>query len=149
MNNPTGNTLSMATIEEVLGNFNAKNHVVLATVEGSQPRLRPVTLVKLEGEFYFSTGKDAKKVKQLEQNPEVEIILQWKDEQKNGYVRIEGTTVLEESIEIKTKLYHEFDYFSMLWKSPDDPDLIVYHVIPRVYDYMKSGEFASVLIEIK
>ncbi len=137
----------MASIDEVLNCFKELNHVILATVDGDKPKLRPMTLVKHDSVFYFATGSEATKVKQLDQNPEVEIILQWKDESNNGYIRIEGTAKRENARETITQLYNRFDYFGKLWKSPDDPTLAIYSVNPRVYDYMKPGEWASVQIK--
>ena len=39
--------------------------------------------------------------------------------------RLDGQTVKETSIETVTELYAKFDYFSKLWKAPDDPALVV------------------------
>ena len=136
----------MVTLEDVLHQFSDLSHVVLATVEGNIPRLRPITLVRHGDSFYFATGVEANKVKQLESNPMVEILLQWKEEPNNGYIRFDGKAVNETSIETVTELFDKFDYFSKLWKSPDDPALVVYRVKARQYDYMKPGEFVSMYI---
>ena len=137
----------MATIDEVLHRFKELNHVVLATVDGDKPKLRPMTLVKHKDTFYFATGSNATKVNQLSQNPEVEFILQWKEEPNNGYIRVEGTALREKSIETITSLYNKHYYFGKLWEGPDDPTLIVYRVEPRVYDYMKPGDWASIIVK--
>jgi general stress protein 26 len=139
----------MVTLEDAIRQFSDFNHVVLATVKGRSPRLRPMTMVRHGDSFYFATGINANKVKQLESNPDVEILLQWKEEPNNGYIRLDGKVVKETSIEIVTELYEKFDYFSKLWQGPDDPALVVYRVKVRHYDYMKPGEWASVKIEVK
>jgi general stress protein 26 len=133
----------MDILAEVIDKFGTLSRVVVATVEGTSPRLRPMTLVRHGASFYFATGSNAEKVKQLETNPQVEIILQWKEEPNNGYIRLDGETVKETDIETVAQLYHRFEYFSKLWKGPDDPTLVVYRVEPRSYDYMKPGEWAS------
>jgi uncharacterized pyridoxamine 5'-phosphate oxidase family protein len=38
-------------IEEVLNQFEDFQHVFLATTDGDQPRVRPVTLINFDGEF--------------------------------------------------------------------------------------------------
>ena len=139
----------MVSLREVIDKFGTLSHVVIATVEGTKPRLRPMTLVRHDASFFFATGSDAEKVKQLESNPEVEIILQWKEEPNNGYVRLDGKAVKETNKEIVTELYEMFEYFSKLWKGSDDPTLVVYRVEARYYDYMKPGEWASIKIEAK
>ena len=139
----------MDILAEVIDKFGTLSHVVIATVEGTSPRLRPITLVRHGASFFFATGSDAEKVKQLESNPQVEIILQWKEEPNNGYIRLDGEAVKETDAETISVLYHRIEYFSKLWKGPDDPTLVVYRVEARGYDYMKPGEWASVKIEAK
>ena len=43
-------------IKEMLEEFGDLQHVVLATVDGDQPRVRPVTLISLDGRFWVTTG---------------------------------------------------------------------------------------------
>ena len=136
----------MASLREVIDKFGTLSHVVLATVEGTKPRLRPMTLVRHGAAFFFATGSDADKVKQLESNPQVEIILQWKEEPNNGYIRLDGKAVKETNKETVTELYERFEYLSKLWKAPDDPTLVIYRVEARYYGYMKPGEWTSVKI---
>ena len=136
----------MVSLREVINKFGTLSHVVLATVEGTKPRLRPMTLVRHGASFFFATGSEANKVKQLESNPKVEIILQWKEESNNGYIRLDGKAVRETNKETVTDLYERFEYLSKLWKGPDDPTIVVYRVEARNYDYMKPGEWASIKI---
>ena len=137
----------MDILTEVIDKFGTLSRVVVATVEGTSPRLRPMTLVRHGSSFYFATGSDAEKVKQLESNPGVEIILQWKEGPNNGYIRLDGEAIREKDLKTISALYSQFDYFSKLWKGPDDPTLVVYRVKARGYDYMKPGEWASVKVE--
>ena len=136
----------MVSLREVIDKFGTLSHVVLATVEGTKPRLRPMTLVRHGASFFFATGSEANKVKQLESNPQVEIILQWKEEPNNGYIRLDGKAVRETNKETVADLYERFEYLSKLWKGPDDPTLVVYRVEARNYDYIKPGEWASIKI---
>jgi general stress protein 26 len=136
----------MVSLREVINKFGTLSHVVLATVEGTKPRLRPMTLVRHGASFFFATGSEANKVKQLESNPQVEIILQWKEEPNNGYIRLDGKAVRETNKETVADLYERFEYLSKLWRGPDDPTIVVYRVEARNYDYMKPGEWASIKI---
>ncbi len=136
----------MVSLREVIDKFGTLSHVVLATVEGTKPRLRPITLVRHGASFFFATGSEANKVKQLESNPQVEIILQWKEEPNNGYIRLDGKAVRETNKETVADLYERFEYLSKLWKGPDDTTLVVYRMEARNYDYMKPGEWASIKI---
>ncbi len=55
----------MDILAEVIDKFGTLSRVVVATVEGTSPRLRPMTLVRHGASFYFATGSNAEKVKQL------------------------------------------------------------------------------------
>lgn len=138
---------SMVTIQKILTFFNDLNHIVLATMDEKKPRLRPMTLVRMNGGFFFATGTDSNKVKQLTKNPEIEILLQWKEEPNNGYIRIEGTAIRENSTKLITELFHKYEYLHKLWKNPQDPTLIIYRVKPRIFDYMKTGAWKSIQLK--
>jgi uncharacterized pyridoxamine 5'-phosphate oxidase family protein len=62
-------------LQEIWKLFQEQQHVFLATAEGDQPRLRPVTLLHLLDKLYVATGSNDAKVKQLKQNPKVEFCL--------------------------------------------------------------------------
>ncbi len=49
----------MISLREVVDKFGTLSHDVLATVEGTRPRLRPVTLARHGASFFFATGSDA------------------------------------------------------------------------------------------
>ncbi len=137
----------MVTIQKILSHYKDLNYVVMATVDETKPKLRPITLVKMDESFFFATGADSNKVKQLEMNSEVEILLQWKEVKNNGYIRLEGTVVIEKSLERITNLFNRFEYLNKLWRGAHDPALVVYRVEPKVFDYMKAGAWESVQLE--
>lgn len=61
-------------MEKVLKFLKEANVYYLATVEGSQPRVRPFGTVNLfEGRLYIQTGKSKSVSKQLLENPKAEI----------------------------------------------------------------------------
>jgi hypothetical protein len=51
--------------EEVWSRFKDFQHVFLATTEGDQPRVRPVTLIYFDKRFWITTGTSNAKVKQI------------------------------------------------------------------------------------
>jgi uncharacterized pyridoxamine 5'-phosphate oxidase family protein len=75
--------------EEVLECFHFLNRVILATSEEDQPRLRPVTLIHLDGRFLITTGTKSSKVDHILKNPKVEFLLLLPEEGNTGYTIIE------------------------------------------------------------
>jgi general stress protein 26 len=123
------------------------NHVVLATTEDDQPRLRPITLVMHKEAFYFATQTSDNKVKQLNRNPKVELILQWSEQPNNGYIRVEGAVSKITLKPLITELFNTYDFMEKLWTGPDDPNLTIYEVKPKVYDYLPTGAWSTQRIE--
>jgi uncharacterized pyridoxamine 5'-phosphate oxidase family protein len=139
----------MVTVEEVLGYFKPVNHIILATIDEDQPRLRPITLVHYKKRFFFATQTKDNKVKQLKKNPKIELILLWEEPPNNGYIRVEGTVEKTHDPKLIAELYHEYDFLEKLWNSPVDPNLIVYEVNPMMLDYLKPGEWNTLKLRIK
>jgi general stress protein 26 len=137
----------MSLLQEVMSQFKEQNQVVLGTIDKNTPKIRPVTLVKHNEKFYFATGTLSEKVKQIQTNPNVEILLQWKEPPNNGYIRISGKSIKETNIHTILELYDRFEFFSKLWKGPDDPNLIVYRINVEYYDYMKPGEWEPIKVK--
>lgn len=75
--------------KEVWSHFGELQNVFLATVEGDQPRLRPVTLIRLGNRLFFATGGGDAKVEQIKRNPKVEFCLLLEKGESKGTVRTE------------------------------------------------------------
>lgn len=139
----------MIGLEEILSHFKATNHVVLASAEKDQPRLRPVTLVHHGDAFFFATQSSDNKVKQLTENPKIELILMWQEPPNNGYIRVEGEAVKLMDQGLIAELYASYDFMGKLWSGPSDPNLTIYEVKPSVYDYLKPGEWSTLKLKVK
>ena len=57
--------------EEVWSHFKDLQFVYLATTEGDQPRVRPVTLLYIDKKFWITTGTNSAKVKQIKANQKI------------------------------------------------------------------------------
>jgi general stress protein 26 len=110
---------------------------------------RPITLVFFRDRFFFATQSSDNKVKQLSENPKIELILQLKEPPNNGYIRVEGKAAKLLDHSLISQLYDTYDFMEKLWSGPSDPNLTVYEVKPSIYDYLKPGEWSSNEIKIK
>jgi len=131
---------------EVLERFHFLNRVVLATSEGDQPRLRPVTLIHLGGRFLITTGTKSKKVDHILKNPKVEFLLLLPEEGNTGYVRGRCVASILDDDSLKRVLYERVPHVSQLWEGPEDEDLTIIELEPVEYDYMKPGDFSSTIV---
>src|SRR5579871_6646645 len=107
----------------------------LATVEGNQPRLRPVSPLRSDGfTIYIASLRRYSKTGEIAANPCVE--LGYLDAHHNQ-VRITGVA---EVVTDRALLHEIWDAYSMLRQyvgSPDNPELILYRIRPARVRYMR------------
>ncbi|MEW6686780.1 MAG: pyridoxamine 5'-phosphate oxidase family protein [Candidatus Edwardsbacteria bacterium] len=128
--------------KEVWANFKDFQCVFLATVEGNQPRVRPVTLIYFDKRFWIMTNTGSAKVKQIQKNPKIELCL-FLERKKGGnsYIRIIGMARLIRDKTTKARIARHCDFFSRHWKSVDDPDYTLIEICPKEVEYLRAGEF--------
>jgi|GEM_PF-1076070 len=113
----------------------------LATWDGQSPRVRPVSLVRDGLRFYFGTGRQDDKSKQIGMCPNVEFVVLLKKE-FTGYLRVSGGAV-----EMTGPGKHEawergrgFDVKQYWEGGLDDPRFIMFRVIPDSVRLVVPGE---------
>lgn len=114
--------------------------VFLGTVEGDRPRVRPVTLIRLDEGLYITTGTDDAKVNQIKANPNVEVAWYFGEESKNGSIRLAGSAEIIQDRATKEKVANTIEWFNVFFKSPDDPGFTLLEVHPQSAEYMRPGE---------
>jgi len=130
-------------IDEVYSHLDKLSRVILATVEGRQPRTRVITLIRDDDRFFFATGTGSQKIEQIRENPAVEFIHTMKDGDNNGYIRGECTAKLVDDKSLVAKLFRENEFMEKLWEDPEDPELAIVRLIPNVFHYMKPSEWET------
>ena len=132
---------------EVWENFSGEPHIFLATVEGDQPRVRPVTLIHLHNKLFVTTGTTDAKVKQTKQNPKTEFCLLLEKDERKGTVRVECAAKIVENKDVKTDVYNNISFTKEFWRSPEDPNYTVIELKPISFEYMKPGSIQAVKIK--
>lgn len=125
---------------EIWNYFLNFQHIYLATSEGDQPRVRPVTLVYLDKRFWITTGTNDKKVAQIKENPKIEFCLPIKEESKEGYIRGTGWTKIVGDKEQRKNIAQHCDFFPEFWEGPDDPHFTLIEVFLEEIEYLKPDE---------
>jgi len=129
--------LSIPTVEELL---RGENTIFLATAEGDQPRVRPVTLVENAGELFVLTALKDAKVAQIKKNEKVEVVRLLRFEEDGGYVRFSASAKIIDNPKIRERLAKATSFFSTYFKSVDDPNFVLLHLAPVKIEYMKPGQ---------
>jgi len=125
--------------QEAWSRFKDFEYVMLATEEGEQPRVRPVTLISYDHKFWVATGTKDAKIAQIQENQHIEICLQFQVETGGGYVRVAGKGEIVTDHETKKKLAEHIDYFDKHWTDVDDPNFTLLLIVPSEVEYLPPG----------
>jgi len=128
--------------QEAWSHFEDYQYVMLATTEGSQPRVRPVTLINFDKTFWIGTGTNSAKVKQIRNNSNIEFCLQFERDSGNGYVRVVGIANIVTDKKTKARLANHIDFFNNYWEGVDDPTYTLIQITPVEIEYRRSSEMA-------
>ena len=107
----------------------------LATIDGDQPRLRPVSPVKTDGfTVYIANLRNYGKTAEIAANPKVELCYM---SPSHDQVRITGIAeVLEDDGEIKA-IWDSNALLRQYLGSVENPQLIIYRVQPEHVRFMR------------
>ena len=107
----------------------------LASMDGDQPRLRPVSPVKVDGfTIYIANLKQYHKTAEIADNPKVELC--YLDGEHNQ-VRITGVAEVLDDQVMLLEIWDSNPLLRQYLGSIDNPNLIVYKIVPNRVRYMK------------
>jgi uncharacterized pyridoxamine 5'-phosphate oxidase family protein len=136
---------SIAAVQkEVWSLFKPNQCVYLATAEGDQPRVRPVTLLDIDRKFWIATGRRSAKARQMLRNPNVEFCLPLTETCGTGYLRVAGVATAETDAETRKKVGAQIPFLSEYWSGPDDPNVVLFRITRVEIEYLKPGEMTAV-----
>jgi len=120
---------NMQHMEKIMACFNEQQVVSFATIEGNQPRVRPMSLIHIDDRFYMITGaqggKNTKKLQQIRVNPRFEYYLTLKGEKVDGFIRGMGKTWEVTDEATRRKLYERITWASGYFDSASHPDYVL------------------------
>lgn len=107
----------------------------LATIDGDQPRIRPVSPVRTDGfTIYVANLRRYHKTAEIEANPKVE--LGYLDDH-HDQVRITGVAERVTDRALLSAIWDDNPLLRQNLGAPDNPELIVYRIRPNRVRYMK------------
>ena len=111
------------TKEEVF-EFVTKNPVFsLATIDGSQPRVRQMMLYKADADgIIFCTGRNKAVYRQLQSNPAAELC--FFNTEPGRQVRIEGAVEMLDDLELKMQIVEQFTFLKP-WVESEGYEILI------------------------
>ena len=107
----------------------------LASMDGDQPRLRPVSPVRTDGfTVYVANLRSYHKTAEIAANPKVELCYLDGD---HNQIRITGVAQIIDDQQILEEIWNANALLRQYLGSIDNPELIVYRIDPRRVRYMR------------
>jgi len=115
--------------------MSAAKFPMFASVDGDQPRLRPVSPVKTE-EFtvFVASMRTSGKTEELERNSKVELCYL---SEGHDQVRITGVAELVTEPRVRQEIWDENPLLRAYLKSIDNPEFMLYRVAPQRVRFMR------------
>ncbi len=135
MSKPAPQSIDPADVPELAAELVRKvRFPMLSTMDGDQPRVRPVSPVRTDGfVVYIANLKNYGKTSELEINPRVELC--YLDEDHNQ-VRITGSAEVVSDRKLLEEIWKANRLLQHYLGSIDNPQLIVYKVNPNRVRFM-------------
>ncbi len=122
-------------VKRALGVIRDAKFPQLATMDGDQPRLRPVSPVKTDGfVIYVANLRSYGKTAEIAANPKVELC--YVDE-RHDQVRITGVAEVLTDRAVLEDIWNTNPLLRRYLGTPDNPALIIYRVVPNRVRYMQ------------
>ena len=148
MSKPTPEPVDPATVRDrALAVIAADHFPCLASIDGDQPRLRPVSPVKTEGfTVYVANLRLYHKTQEIAANPRVELC--YLDDHHNQ-VRITGLAEIVTDRSLLEEIWQHSPLLRQYLGSLDNPLLIVYCIRPTQVRFMQEWalEYFNILPE--
>ena len=110
-------------MQEVLEFLKKAGTYYLATVEGSQPHVRPFGTANIfDGKLYIQTGKSKPCSKQMDANPKIEICAVV----EGAWVRIAATVVNDDRVEAKQSMLDAYPMLKDRYSAEDANTQVLY-----------------------
>ncbi len=107
----------------------------LATMDGDQPRLRPVSPVRTDGfVIHIANLRSYNKTREIAANNKVELAYM---DGEHNQVRITGLAQVESDKELLAEIWNLNPLLRNYLGSADNPELIVYRIDPVTVRYMR------------
>ena len=136
MTRPTPEPIDRAKLVALaLGVMRADRFPQLATIDGDQPRVRPVSPVRTDRfTVYVANLRQYRKTAQIEANPNVELCYL---DDRHDQVRLTGVAEVVQDRDLLQEIWEANPLLRQYLGSLDNPQLIVYRIRPTQVRFMR------------
>ena len=108
---------------------------MLATMDGDQPRLRPISPVRTDGyTVYIANLRAYHKTHEIAANPKAELCYM---DGEHNQVRITGFIEEVTDRDLNLDIWNSYKLLAVYLGSPDNPQFMLYRFVPQRVRYMQ------------
>jgi general stress protein 26 len=118
----------------------------LATMDGTQPRVRPVSPVRVDGfTIYIANLRSYGKTREIQINPQVELCYL---SEAHDQVRITGRAEVLTDAALLEEIWKTNPLLRRYLGTPENPDLVIYRVTPERVRFMREWALEYQEVEV-
>jgi len=136
MSQPVPKPVDPSEVADVaLGVIESAKFPMLASMDGDQPRLRPVSPVRTDRfTIYVANLRQYHKTQEIAANPKVELCYL---DSNHDQVRITGVAEVLNDQDLLKEIWDSNPLLQQYLRTPDNPDLIIYRIMPEKVRFMR------------
>jgi general stress protein 26 len=135
-------TMTNNHIQEVI-NIIDKDHVgVLSTLQGNKPHARYMMFFHDELQLYTATNKKTHKVDEIQDNPNVHVLLGF-DHKGDKYIELQGKASVINDQQLKEKYWNE--QLTPWLDGPNDPEYCLLKIEPEHIEMIDGNNETTVM----
>lgn len=145
MSQPVPKPVDPSEVAEVaLGVIASAKFPMLASMDGDQARVRPVSPVRTDRfTIYVANLRQYHKTQEIAANPKVELCYL---DSNHDQVRITGVAEVLTDQLLLQEIWDSNPLLQQYLRTPDNPDLIIYRIVPEKVRFMR--EWALEYLEV-
>jgi uncharacterized pyridoxamine 5'-phosphate oxidase family protein len=140
--------MSNEIVNEAFGHLDQLTVSYVATSDGGQPHVRPMTLIHVDGVFYYATGTTDAKVAQLIGNPKTEVCIHIGEGEEEGSIRMTGEMSFVHDEDVRAKIHGCVGFIQSFWEEPQDPGFTLLEFKPRTLQLMRPGTIETLRADL-
>ncbi|QOY37947.1 pyridoxamine 5'-phosphate oxidase family protein [Anaerobacillus isosaccharinicus] len=129
-------------MQEVINIIDSDHVGVLSTMQGNKPHARYMMFFHDESQLYTATNKKTHKVEEIQNNPNVHVLLGF-DQKGDKYIELQGKANVVNDQQLKEKYWN--DQLAPWLDGPNDPDYCLLQINPEHIELINGNNETTIM----
>ncbi|MCT8136829.1 pyridoxamine 5'-phosphate oxidase family protein [Anaerobacillus sp. CMMVII] len=129
-------------LQQVINIIDSDHVGVLSTMQGNKPHARYMMFFHDELQLYTATNKKTHKVEEIEDNPNVHVLLGF-DQKGDKYIELQGTATVVNDQQLKEKYWN--DQLTPWLEGPNDPEYCLLKIEPEHIELVEGNHETTIM----